>query len=55
MTGGVDCAIECVGNIATMQDAFYMIRDGGRAIIVGLPAYTELLDIPAIKLLRERP
>lgn len=54
MTGGVDCAIECVGSIATMQDAFYMIRDGGRAIIVGLPAYTELLDIPAIMLLRER-
>ena len=51
---GVDCAIECVGHIATMQDAFNMIRDGGRAIVVGLPAYTELLDIPAIMLLREK-
>ncbi|MDG1232270.1 MAG: Zn-dependent alcohol dehydrogenase [Pseudomonadales bacterium] len=52
--GGVDCAIECVGNIATMQDAFHMIRDGGRAIVVGLPAFTEKLDIPAIMLLREK-
>lgn len=52
--GGVDCAIECVGSIATMQDAFHMIRDGGRAIVVGLPAFTEKLDIPAIMLLREK-
>ena len=54
ITGGVDCAIECVGNISTMQDAFYMIRDGGRAVVVGLPTYTDKLDIPAIMLLRER-
>jgi len=31
-----------------------MIRDGGRAIVVGLPAFTEKLDIPAIMLLREK-
>lgn len=31
-----------------------MIREGGRAIIVGLPAFTELLTIPAIMLLREK-
>lgn len=54
MTGGVDCAIECVGSIPTMQDAFFMIRDGGRAVIVGLPGYTEKLDLPAIMFLRER-
>ncbi len=52
--GGVDCAIECVGNTATMQDCFNMIRQGGRAIIVGLPAFTEMLTIPAIMLLREK-
>jgi S-(hydroxymethyl)glutathione dehydrogenase/alcohol dehydrogenase len=51
---GVDCAIECVGNTATMQDCFYMIRQGGRAVIVGLPAFTDLLTIPAIMLLREK-
>jgi S-(hydroxymethyl)glutathione dehydrogenase/alcohol dehydrogenase len=52
--GGVDCAIECVGMINTMQDCFNMIREGGRAIVVGLPAYTEQLTIPAIMLLREK-
>jgi len=52
--GGVDAAIECVGKTATMQDCFNMIRPGGRAIVVGLPAFTELLTIPAISLLREK-
>jgi S-(hydroxymethyl)glutathione dehydrogenase/alcohol dehydrogenase len=52
--GGVDCAIECVGNIDTMRDAFLATREGGRTIVVGLPAYTEMLDIPAIMLLREK-
>lgn len=52
--GGVDVAIECVGQTATMQDCFNMIREGGRAIVVGLPAFTELLTIPAIMLLREK-
>ncbi|MBT4162146.1 MAG: zinc-binding dehydrogenase [Gammaproteobacteria bacterium] len=55
LTGtGVDCAIECVGSIPTMQDAFNMTREGGRTIVVGLPGYTEMLDIPAIMLLREK-
>jgi len=52
--GGVDCAIECVGSIPTMQDAFNMTREGGRTVVVGLPAYTEMLEIPAIMLLREK-
>jgi S-(hydroxymethyl)glutathione dehydrogenase/alcohol dehydrogenase len=52
--GGVDAAIECVGRTETMQDCFNVIRQGGRAIIVGLPAFTEMLTIPAISLLREK-
>jgi S-(hydroxymethyl)glutathione dehydrogenase / alcohol dehydrogenase len=52
--GGVDVAIECVGQTTTMQDCFHMIREGGRSVIVGLPAFTELLTIPAIMLLREK-
>ncbi|MBQ74769.1 MAG: alcohol dehydrogenase [Gammaproteobacteria bacterium] len=51
---GVDVSIECVGQIATMQECFNMIREGGRAIVVGLPAFSELLTIPAIMLLREK-
>lgn len=52
--GGTDVAIECVGSPATMVDAFNAIRAGGRAVIVGLPAYTEMLELPAIMLLREK-
>jgi S-(hydroxymethyl)glutathione dehydrogenase/alcohol dehydrogenase len=37
-----------------MLDAFNVIRSGGRTIIVGLPAYTEKLALPAIMLLREK-
>jgi len=53
-TGGVDVAIECVGTPATMVDAFNVTRAGGRSIIVGLPAYTDMLELPAILLLREK-
>jgi S-(hydroxymethyl)glutathione dehydrogenase/alcohol dehydrogenase len=52
--GGTDVAIECVGTAATMADAFNVVRGGGRSIVVGLPAYTEMLEIPAIMLLREK-
>ncbi len=52
--GGADVAIECVGMTSTMQDAFNVIRSGGRSIVVGLPAYTEMLELPAILLLREK-
>jgi S-(hydroxymethyl)glutathione dehydrogenase/alcohol dehydrogenase len=52
--GGTDVAIECVGKPSTMVDAFNVIRAGGRSIVVGLPAYTEMLEIPAILLLREK-
>ncbi len=52
--GGTDVAIECVGQVATMADAFNVIRAGGRSIVVGLPAYTEMLELPAISLLQEK-
>ena len=52
--GGVDCAIECVGNVNTMRECFDLIRPGGRAVIVGLPGYTDKLTIPAIGLLAEK-
>ncbi len=52
--GGVDAAIECVGNPEVMADAFNVIRPGGRCVVVGLPAYTEMLTIPAIMLLQEK-
>jgi S-(hydroxymethyl)glutathione dehydrogenase/alcohol dehydrogenase len=52
--GGVDVAIECVGKSQTILDAFNMIRPGGRAIVVGLPTFAEILSIPPILLLTEK-
>jgi len=52
--GGVDVAIECVGKHEAMLDAFNLIRPGGRAIVVGLPALDEMLQIPVIMLLTEK-
>jgi len=53
-SGGVDVAIECVGKSQTMVDAFNMIRPGGRAIVVGLPALADSFSIPPILLLTEK-
>ncbi len=44
--GGTDVAIECVGSPATMADSFNVVRAGGRSIVVGLPAYTKMLELP---------
>ncbi len=52
--GGVDVSIECVGKPQTMAEAFYMLREGGRSIVVGLAGITEMLQIPAIALLQEK-
>jgi S-(hydroxymethyl)glutathione dehydrogenase/alcohol dehydrogenase len=52
--GGADVAIECVGKPSTMLDAFNSLRAGGRSIIVGLPAYTDKIELPVIMLLREK-
>jgi S-(hydroxymethyl)glutathione dehydrogenase/alcohol dehydrogenase len=52
--GGVDAAIECVGRSETMMDAFNMIRPGGRAVVVGLAAFSDVLQIPPIMLLTEK-
>jgi len=52
--GGVDVAIECVGQTRTMSEAFDMIRPGGRAIVVGLPPLDARLDISALMLLFEK-
>jgi len=50
--GGVDVALECVGETATMRECFLMTRAGGRSVVVGLPGLRETLELPAIALLR---
>ncbi len=52
--GGADVAIECVGKTSTMLDAFNTLRPGGRSIVVGLPSYTDTIELPVIMLLREK-
>ncbi len=52
--GGADVAIECVGRSETMMDAFNMIRPGGRAVVVGLASFADVLQIPPIMLLMEK-
>lgn len=52
--GGVDVAIECVGRSQTMQNAFFLIRPGGRAILVGLASFADQLQLPAVMFLTEK-
>jgi S-(hydroxymethyl)glutathione dehydrogenase/alcohol dehydrogenase len=52
--GGVDVAIECVGRTQTMEDAFAVLRPGGRAVVVGLPESGARLALDPLGLLVEK-
>ena len=52
--GGVDLAVEAVGNGAAARQAFDALAPGGRAVVVGLPSYTEEIRIPMISLLLDK-
>jgi S-(hydroxymethyl)glutathione dehydrogenase/alcohol dehydrogenase len=52
--GGVDLAIEAVGNGAAALQAFDALAPGGRAVVVGLPSYTEVIRVPMISLLLDK-
>ncbi|MFQ5698502.1 MAG: zinc-binding dehydrogenase [Myxococcota bacterium] len=52
--GGVDLAIEAVGNGKAARQAFDALAPGGRAVVVGLPSYTEEIRIPMISLLLDK-
>lgn len=52
--GGVDLAVEAVGTGAAARQAFDALAPGGRAIVVGLPAYTEEIRVPMISLLLDK-
>lgn len=51
---GVDHAIEAVGSLATVEQAFAMTRPGGTATVVGLVPEGSLLQIPTDLLFSER-
>ena len=47
---GVDYAIEVIGSSATMKQAYYMVRQRGAVIAVGVPAGDATLTIPIVDL-----
>lgn len=52
--GGVDLAIEAVGNGAAARQAFDALAPGGRAVVVGLPSYSEEIRVPMLSLLLDK-
>ncbi|MGH3519802.1 MAG: zinc-binding dehydrogenase [Haloechinothrix sp.] len=51
--GGVDWAVECVGNSGVLAQAYAAARRGGAAVSVGLPHPSQTLEIPAVSLVAE--
>ncbi len=51
--GGVDCAIETVGNASVLAEAYAATRRGGSTVTVGLPHPDRMLTIPAVSLAAE--
>jgi S-(hydroxymethyl)glutathione dehydrogenase/alcohol dehydrogenase len=43
--GGVDTAFECIGTVATVQQALRMVRRGGTAVAVGIVPRKDLVPI----------
>lgn len=51
---GVDHAIEAVGSVTTVEQAFAMTRPGGTATVVGLMATGSVISVPSDGLFYER-
>lgn len=51
--GGVDWAIECVGNADVLAQAYGCARRGGAAVTVGLPDPSQELRLPAVSLVAD--
>jgi len=52
--GGVDLAIEAVGSGTVARQAFDALAPGGRAVVVGLPSYTEEITVSMLSLLLDK-
>jgi S-(hydroxymethyl)glutathione dehydrogenase/alcohol dehydrogenase len=50
--GGVDLALEALGRSETVLNAFNMVRDGGRVVVVGIAAGTTQAPIEITRLVR---
>lgn len=47
--GGADYAIEVIGKVNVIAQAFNCIRPGGLLVIAGMPAFTDIIPIPAVQ------
>jgi Zn-dependent alcohol dehydrogenase len=45
--GGADYAFECIGLAQTIEQSFAMLKKGGTAIVVGIPAADQKVSLPA--------
>jgi S-(hydroxymethyl)glutathione dehydrogenase / alcohol dehydrogenase len=52
--GGVDHALEVVGNAVTMRQAWDVLRPGGTAVVVGLAPSGVEVSLPAIEFVSEK-
>jgi S-(hydroxymethyl)glutathione dehydrogenase/alcohol dehydrogenase len=52
--GGVDFAFEAIGLAKTAEQAFGMIKRGGRAVVVGMIPVTQMVSIPGAAFLGEK-
>jgi succinate semialdehyde reductase (NADPH) len=50
--GGVDVAVEAIGRPETVEQAFRMVRDGGRVVVVGVAPPGRLAPIEIVRLVR---
>ncbi|NQT73549.1 MAG: Zn-dependent alcohol dehydrogenase [Chloroflexi bacterium] len=48
---GADYAIEVIGNVDVIAKAFNCIRAGGLLVIAGMPAFTDMITVPAVQFL----
>ena len=48
---GADYAIEFIGNVDVIAQAFNCIRAGGLLVIAGMPAFDDMITVPAIQFL----
>lgn len=50
ITGGADYVFECIGLPETIRQAYFMLRKGGMAVVVGIAPMTSTVELPAIHL-----
>ncbi len=52
--GGVDYAFEAIGLAKTAEQAFSMVKRGGRAVVVGMIPVTQMVSVPGAAFLGEK-